>query len=682
MVQLLYQTVCYLYHKMYVCTYFMKLIAYLCKVKKLTAFICVVLALLQFSFLVYSQDYSTESKKAIKYFEKGKEYFDNRENAAALLELSQAIQKDALFVEPHILSAVIHTENRNSIEAINSYRKAVAVNPDFFPPNYFNLGTLELGEGFYVQAELHFKEFLKYTGLEKKYIELAKHKLAVCRFAQESMKHPVPFEPMNLGPNVNSSYDEYFPGLKADENLLLYTRRIKDKANYFGEQEDFFVSVKKDGKWQKNYNIGPPINTHHNEGSPTISPDGQLIIFSACEELDGYGPGRSGFGSCDIFFVKKLGDQWSKPMNIGPPISSKAWDVQPSYASDGKTLYFVSQRKGTLGNADIWVSQLTPQGFWGEPKNLGPTINTSGKEEAVFIHPDNQTLYFASDGHVGMGGLDIFVSKRGKDGEWGTPKNLGYPINTFNDENGLIVGASGEIAFFTSNRDGGQGGLDLYSFTLHEGVRPGRVTYVKGIVYNSISNKKLGSKFELIDLESGKVVLESYSNKIDGEFLVCLPINKDYALNVSKKGYLFYSDNFSLKSESLGSAPFLMDVPLQPIKKGANIVLKNIFFETGSYELKPQSMVELKRVVSFLNENSTIKVEIGGHTDNVGDDKSNQLLSENRAKSVFEYLVHQKVQEERLSYKGYGEEKPIRSNNDAKGRARNRRTEFKIIELN
>ena len=205
----------------------------------------------------------------------------------------------------------------------------------------------------------------------------------------------------------------------------------------------------------------------------------------------------------------------------------------------------MSQRKGSLGGSDIWVSRLTKDGVWGDPKNLGGVINTTGSEEAVFIHPDNQTLYFASDGHVGMGGLDIFVSKRGTDGEWGPPENLGYPINTFNDENGLIVGASGDMAFFSSNREGGQGGLDLYSFKLHEKVRPVKVTYVKGNVYDSMSKEPLGSRFELLDLATGQVVVESFSNKGNGEFLVCLPVNKDYALNVSRKGYVFFSENFS-----------------------------------------------------------------------------------------------------------------------------------------
>jgi outer membrane protein OmpA-like peptidoglycan-associated protein/tetratricopeptide (TPR) repeat protein len=631
--------------------------------------------------LVLGQDYTSSSKKAIRHFEKAMEYFNARDNTEAIGSLQFAIEQDTSFVEAYILLATIYTERKESDNAINAYRKSLSISPDYYPPNFFNLGTLELSKGYYSRALESFVKFLSYPGFDSDFVNKAEHNRKICVFALESMKHPVPFEPINLGGKVNSAYDEYFPGITADDKFLLFTRRIKDKANIYGEQEDFFVSLKKEGQWTQSRNLGPPINTHHNEGSPTISPDGQLIIFSACEEVNGYGSGRKGFGSCDIFFVKKIGESWSSPLNIGPPISSPAWDVQPSYSSDGTTLYFVSQRKGGLGSSDIWVSSLTPEGVWGDPENLGKVINTEETEEAVFIHPDNQTLYFASNGHVGMGGLDIFMSKREEDGKWGPPENLGYPINTFNDENGLIVGAEGDMAFFSSNREGGQGGLDLYSFPLHEKMRPVKVTYVKGKVFDSATKQALGSRFELIDLLTGKVVVESYSNKGNGKFLVCLPVNNDYALNVSRKGYVFFSENFSLKSIGDASQPFAMDVPLQKIRKGANVVLKNIFFETGSFLLKDASKIELKKVVLFMRENPNVKIEIGGHTDNVGDENSNQLLSENRAKTVYEYLALEGIEKERLSFNGYGEGESIASNNTEKGRAKNRRTEFKIIEL-
>ena len=630
---------------------------------------------------LWAQDYTSSSKKAIKLYAKAQELYDSRQNELAAIELKAALKIDTGFIEAYLLLAGVHSELRRPVDAINAYRKAVAISTDFFPPALFNLASLELHIGDYMNARVHYNMFLSMPAMGEKYRKMAEFNISICDFAEVAMKNPVPFKPENLGPNVNSAYDEYYPGITADNDVLLYTRRIKDKQNYFGEQEDFYVSRKLDGQWSKCFNMGSPINTHYNEGSPTISPDGKIIIFSACDEIDGYGPNRKGYGSCDIFFVKKVGEDWSMPVNMGPPISSKAWDVQPSYASDGTTLYFVSQRKGSMGDADIWVSELTDAGVWGEAKNMGAPINTPGREEAVFIHPDNQTLYFASNGHVGMGGLDIFMSKRQEDGSWGEPVNLGYPINTFNDENGLIVAAGGETAYFSSNREGGEGGLDMYQFELHEDVRPVRVTYMKGKVYDSQTKKNLGSRFELIDLETGEVVVESYSDRVTGEFLVCLPTNRNYALNVSKKRHTFFSENFSLKKAGTGAEPFLMDVPLQRIDTGVFITLKNIFYESGSFGLRETSQAELGKLIEFLSENADLGIEIQGHTDDVGGLEANQVLSENRAKSVYQYLVANGVEHDRMSFVGYGETQPIRPNTNEADRAKNRRTVFKIISV-
>ncbi|MGE3824631.1 MAG: OmpA family protein, partial [Bacteroidia bacterium] len=296
-----------------------------------------------------------------------------------------------------------------------------------------------------------------------------------------------------------------------------------------------------------------------------------------------------------------------------------------------------------------------------------------------FIHPDNQTLYFSSDGHVGMGRKDIYYSRKDALGNWQKPVNLGYPINTWNNDDSFIVGASGKIAYFASDRKGGFGSLDLYSFELYESARPTMVTYVKGSVFASDTKKPLVAKFELIDLETNKVVVESSSNSEKGEFLVSLPVNKNYALNVSKEGYLFYSENFSLKDIKDITKPYQLNVGLQPVKTGEKVILKNIFFETNSFQLKEESTAELQKLLGLLQKNKNLKIEIGGHTDNVGDDKSNQLLSENRAKSVYEYLTTNGIPAERLSYKGFGETAPLATNDTEEGRAENRRTEFTVL---
>jgi len=322
---------------------------------------------------------------------------------------------------------------------------------------------------------------------------------------------------------------------------------------------------------------------------------------------------------------------------------------------------------------------LQPNGAWGAPKNLGPKINSKGKEESVFIHPDGKTLYFGSNGHIGMGGLDLYVSRMDEKGEWGEPVNLGYPINTYGDENSILVSPTGDLAYMASNRAGGMGGLDLYQFPLYEAARPGKITYVKGKVYDANTKAALGAHFELLDLATGKSIVESDANSGNGEFLVCLPVDKDYALHVSQPGYLFYSENFALKELSDPTKPFQMDVPLQPIDTGSVIDLKNVFFETAKYDLKPESKVELDKLVAFLNVNKTIRGELSGHTDNVGDKKSNMTLSQNRAKAVYDYLVKAGIDPKRLTYKGYGDTRPKVANDSDEHRATNRRTEFKVI---
>jgi len=399
--------------------------------------------------------------------------------------------------------------------------------------------------------------------------------------------------------------------------------------------------------------------------------DGKTMVFAACNREDGK-------GSCDIYFSRKVGNNWTPAQNMGYPINTSAWESQPSISSDGRTLYFVSNRKGGFGDKDIWMSQLGDDGYWQEPVNLGEDINTKEMDASPFIHADNQTLYFSSTGHLGMGGFDLFVSKRMVDGSFTEPKNLGYPINTFKDEEYLIVNAKGDKAYFSSNRPDSRK-RDIYQFELYEDIRPTEVTYVKGIIYDATNSKGLRSTIELIDLSTSKKVITSYSDKKTGKYLICLTTNTNYAFNVSKNGYLFYSENFSLKERTEFTEPYKMDIALSPIETGKSVVMKNIFFDTDSYNIKSESYTELDKLVSFMTLNSGIKVEIGGHTDNVGQKDYNLTLSENRAKSVYDYIVSKGISKERLSYKGYGMTKPIVDNDTLENRAKNRRTEFKII---
>ena len=417
--------------------------------------------------------------------------------------------------------------------------------------------------------------------------------------------------------------------------------------------------------------VEEPVTTSYgNEGAHTISPDGKYLIFTSCDKRDSH-------GGCDLYLTKKVGDEWGVPKNLGPAINTGAWETQPSISSDSKALYFVSNRKGGFGKSDIYVSYLGADGF-SKAVNLGPKINTHGSESRPFIHPDNQTLYFASDGHPGMGRADVFLSKNGSEG-WSAPENMGYPINTVAEEPGIFVTSDGNMAYFSSDV-AEPGNLDIYSFLLPESKKPARVTYFKGKTFDAYSKKPVDAYVQIVDASTGEPMVETVSDPVNGSFMVCLIEGKDYLCNVSKEGYLFFSENFLLGQHDI-SDPYNMDIPLKKTGVGKTVVLKNIFFESGDYSLKKASTYELDKLGRLLEENPLMKIRINGHTDNVGDEMDNQKLSENRAKAVYEFLIQQGISEERLAYKGFGETEPVETNDTDEGRAQNRRTEFTILEM-
>jgi outer membrane protein OmpA-like peptidoglycan-associated protein len=332
---------------------------------------------------------------------------------------------------------------------------------------------------------------------------------------------------------------------------------------------------------------------------------------------------------------------------------------------------------GGYGGSDLYVSHLQPNGKWSTPENMGREINTSGDEQCPFIHADNQTLYFTSNGLLGYGEADIFYIRKGPAGVWSKPMNLGYPINTIAQEGTLFIGADGKTAYYSSDRPDGKGGLDIYSFELREDVRPYKTLWVKGQVFDNKTKKGLPSAVELIDLAT-KMPLSKVQTDEQGNYLVTLPLGKDYAFNVNRKGYLFYSDNFLL-SQRVSDSTYEKNIPLQPIEVNASVVLNNIFFDVNKFELKPESQVELDKLIQLLNDNPTLKIEISGHTDNQGKPADNLALSNNRAKAVVTYLAGKGIATARLTSKGYGETKPVADNKTEDGRAKNRRTEMKVI---
>ena len=462
---------------------------------------------------------STKNKKAIKYYHEGRGYYDARNNQLAEVNLLSAVEKDSNFIEAHVLLAFVYTEMYQLKKALIHYNRCIKINPNFYPDIYASAASIQLKLGMLEEAKKNFEAYLTFTDSPLMMKNLAKDGLRDCKFAIEAIKHPVPFKPVNLGKGVNSPLAEYFPSITVDGSTMLYTRRLNSKMTYSGFNEDFYVSHFDGKTWVEGINVAP-INSMTNEGAPSLSANGRFLIFTSCDNpVDGYGRERQGYGSCDLFYTYSVGDNWTKPKNLGKKINTRNWETQPSFSADGKTLYFIRGiGRGQNRQQDIWTTVLGEDGTWSTPVKLSDKINTKGAEESVFIHPDGKTLYFSSNGHPGMGGLDIFMSRKDENGEWGTPVNLGYPINTFNDENSLLVSADGNIAYFASDREGGYGGLDLYQFEMPESMKPIKVNYLKGKVYDALTKKPIEARFELIDLETGKTVVESYSDEVSGEY--------------------------------------------------------------------------------------------------------------------------------------------------------------------
>ncbi len=622
------------------------------------------------------QHLSTQNKKAEKLFYSAIDSYQAKNYEKALAELKKAIEQDPLFTEAYILQGDISADNQQIEKAIEYYNAAIKTNNPFSPDLYFVVANMQLSIGKYPDSRLNFQRFLEFEQLPEQKRQHAEKGIKTCEFAIECVSKPVPFEPVNMGDSINGPYDEYINAITADDEFLYFTRlNPKDEQTLDQGQtgeEDFYIAHRTDSIWTKALNLGPPINTHGNEGALCISPDGKYLFFAACNRPDGY-------GRCDIYRANRLGDHWTVPENLGPVVNSTQWDSQPSFSSDGKTLYFASTRAGGRGSSDIWKTLLQPDGQWTTPVNLGDSINTRAEEMAPFIHPDDQTLYFSSKGHPGLGKLDLFYARKSSDGAWKRPVNLGFPINTYADEITLVVNANGNVAYISSDKLGGKGRQDVYKFPLYKDARPLLTTYFKGIVFDDETKAKLNARFELIDLETSKTVAESTSDPITGEFLLVLPTGKNYALNVSKDGYLFFSENFSLIGSATPSKPFVKNIPLKPIRIGETVVLKNIFFDTDKFILKDESLIELQKLLGLLQRNPKLKIEISGHTDNIGSAEHNLELSRNRASAVYNYLIQKGIAGSRLTFAGYGFNQPIDDNTRETGRANNRRTEFKVV---
>jgi hypothetical protein len=622
----------------------------------------------------FSQQYHTTSDKALKAYKAGLTAFDYIDYVSAERYLKQALEIDDGFCEARMMLGELLSKQKRYNEAASDYQKAIKIDSTFYLPVFFNMATAEMMSGDYKKALIHYNVYLGLKNTLEKNRNLAVRNIKNCEFAIEAMKNPVPFNPESVGKGINTSDDEYWPSITADGQTLMFTRQARpgNNSKWNGVyQEDFYISLLSGMVWDNAFNAGSPLNSDQNEGAQSLSSDGNYMYFTAC---DRYG----GLGSCDIFFSASENGKWSLPVNLGSPVNSSSWESQPSINADGKMLFFSSNRPGGNGGKDLWYSVYKTNKKWSTPKNLGNVINTSGDEMSPFIHFDGKTLYFSSDGRPGMGGLDIYFSRMQEDSSWTEPKNLGYPINTYNDEMGLTIESGGQKAYFSSKRDE-QGGKNIYSFRLYESIRPDPVAYLKGKVSDKETGKTLIAEYELINLSTGKTAVIN-STDGNGNFLVCLPSGFNYGLNVSRKGYLFYSENFMFEGQHTVMEPFLKKIKLSQLKVGEKMLLANVFYEVDSWQLKKESMAELNKLSNLLKENKDLKIEIGGYTDATGSDEYNLSLSEKRALSVVDFLVSNGISHERLKYKGFGNTSPVGDNVTSEGRKLNRRTEVQITE--
>ncbi len=593
----------------------------------------------------------------------------NEEYITAQQMMNEALKIDPKFVDAYLSLAGINASMKNYTIAVTNFEKAFELDSAY--SNYYLLPySIDLaGCGRFEDALKAVNTFLANPKINERSIKAGEFRKTTYQFAIDyaktlSEKNYV-FNPQNLGDSINTADLEYFPSLTIDGEKMIFTKRIN-------RNEDFYESDRKNGIWSKAFPLPGDINSPaFNEGAQNISQDGNWLIFTGCNFPEG-------LGSCDLYISYLTKNGWSEPKNLGPNVNSESWESTPSLSPDKKDLYFSSNVPGGFGGKDIWVCHRNEDGTWGEPLNLGSEINTSADESTPFIHADNRTLYFNSNGLPGYSEKpDIFVTRKSPDGKWSKPENLGYPINTIDDEGSLIVASDGKTAYYSSDRNDTKGGLDIYTFELRKDIRPFKTLWVKGKVFDIKTKNGLPASVELVDVKSRELVSKLQTDE-DGNYLVTLPVGKDYAFNVKRKGYLFYSENYNI-SETYSDSTFQVDIPLQPIETNARMVLKNVFFDTKKTVLNPESITELDNVVRLLNENPNLKIQISGYTDNVGKPADNLKLSTGRAVAVVNYLLNKSIKNERLTFKGFGETNPVSANKTEEGRAMNRRTELSVV---
>lgn len=656
------------------------------------------------SLKTFSQEEScsgTSNKEAQKLYEKGtdkKKY----EKEQRMSFLKKCLEEEPDYVDANFAYAQerIRTINTDggTYKSIEEYLlKVVTLCPKYHSDPYYFLGFSYYEQEKYEDAIKYLEQFVNFSDEDDKkfskkdyesYLYNAKQMLKYAKFYQEIFAHPVPFEPTVLD-GISTIKDEYLPIISPDNQYAFFTRRLRHqtKAEIFitdKEIEVFYSSQRKNGKFDEGQPLESPFNQNSNEGGASLSIDNKHLYYTICKDEGGVQI------NCDIYYSDFVDGRWTDIKKLGKVNDPEAWDSQPSVSADGNTIYFASDRKGGLGSIDIWMTKKDVKtGEWGTPINLGPKINTSGKEKSPFMHSDSETLYFSSDGHPGVGGFDIFYVKKDDNGEWKEPQNIGYPINTESDDLGFFVSTDGHYGYFATNtkskvKGKTVGGWDVYSFELYKEARPEEVAFIKDTLKDANGQAFVGKvDIEITNLatkEKQAVVVDTTT----GEFTTIVNRKKgaDFLITAKKEGYTFSSQivkTVAVEQNKIKPSPVKMEI--SPVEPNKSFTLNNIYYKTNSAELMPESKAVVEEFVTYLKENPTIKIEIHGHTDNVGNEKDNLALSADRAFTVYEMILDSGIDKSRLiAFKGFGSSNPTSENSTEQGRAKNRRTEFFIVE--
>lgn len=604
----------------------------------------------------------SQSKQALQNYEAGLRALENKETQKAIQLFSIASEKDNQYVDPLIALFQIYQDTRNFKLAIERFEQIKKIDSIASLPFLVKQGTALASLGQYNAAKDLLDPYIINNTLPIYLKEKANALIEICKFAI-AQKNVPEITIQNMGDSINSAASEYFPTVSIQDSLFLFMRRLNLS------REDIYSSNMGAGGFSAAQPLSDTLNFAAKKGSMSLSADLQTLYYAADYAEQGY-------GRYDLYKVQRTPWGWSKPKNLGQRINSDYWDSAPSIAPDGNSIYFASNRPEGYGGIDIYVAYKNEKGYWEDAINLGPTINTKGDDQTPFIHADNQSLYFSSNGHPGFGGADFYVARKKIDGSWTRPLNLGYPINTFDNEGSIAVASNGVSAYIASDRADSRGELDIYKITLAENTRAHKTWYIKGEIIDAKSKKTIAADVNIVDPASGYPLLEMQVDSM-GKFLLALPYFDSLGLKIMSKDHDYITRILPIDSVK-AMAGNTFSFALTPIEKVFTKIFNQVYFESSSAKLQSISSVELDALASYLMNTKNATILIEGHTDNTGTVAQNNLLSLHRAESILQYLVSKGIRSNRIQAKGLGSSMPIADNTTAAGRAKNRRTSFTI----